>query len=69
MQKSEQQCDRQRCPHQATAAEDMAPVQPSVWALLGSTSEDILGVAEDIYCSQYQLAPRIFTHQCQYLLM
>ena len=57
MQRREQQCNRWRCPHQATATEDTAPVQPSVWILLGSMNEDIFGVAKDIYHGQYQLAP------------
>ena len=44
-------------------------MQPSVSVLLGSMCEDILGVAEDTYHGQYQLALSIFTRQCQDLLM
>ena len=69
MQRKEQQCDRQRCPHQATVAKEMVPEQLSVQAILGSVDKDILEVAEDIYHSQYQLAPSIFTHQHLDLLM
>ena len=64
MWRREQQCDND-APYQATVAEDMAPKQPSVWVLLGSIDKDILGMAEDIYCGQYQLAPSII--MCQHL--
>ena len=69
MQRREEQHDRQRHPFQATAAEDMAPEQLSVWPLLSSPNEDMLEVAEDIYYGQYQLAPSTFLHWCLDLLM
>ena len=69
MWRRDQQCDRWRHPHQATVAEDMAPLQPSLRVLLGFTSEGILEVAKDIYCDQYQLALSISTGWCQDLLM
>ena len=58
-----------KTPHPATMAGDMAPVQSSVWILLGSMNEDILRLAEDIYCGQYQLALSILTCQHYDLLM
>ena len=69
MRKREQQCFRWRCPPWATVVGDTAPVQSSVWILLGFTNEDILRVTKDIYHGQYQLALSILTHQCQDLLM
>ena len=61
--------DRHRCPHLAPAAEDAAPIQPSMQSLLGSPSKDIWVLAEDIHQGQYQMAHSIFPHRCQDLLM
>ena len=69
MQRREQQHNRWRWPYLVSVAEDTTPMQPSVQNLLGSQIEDILGMAEDIYWCWYQLAPSIFTHQYQDLLM
>ena len=69
MKKREQQHFRWRDPHQATAAGDTAPMQPSVWILLGYMKEDILKVAEDIYHGQFQLALSILTCWHHDLLM
>ena len=50
----EQQQHAQRCPHshQTAKAEEMAPEQPSVRSLLGSTDEEILVIAEKVYWGQ-----------------
>ena len=62
MQRWEQQCNWLQHPHLTPVAEDMVPKQLSVQALLGSQGKDILHIAEDIYCGQYQLAPSNFLH-------
>ena len=71
MQRRELQCHMQRHPnsHQTTVAKDMSPKQPSVLGLLGSTDEEILEVAKDVYCGWYQVALSILPHWFQDQLM
>ena len=38
-------------------AEEMAPDHPSIGTLLGSTDQEILDVAEQVYWGEYMLVP------------
>ena len=71
MRKSELQQCLQRClySHQSVTSKETAPVHQSVRSLLGSANEEILKLAEDVYCGWYQVVPSVLTHQCQDQLM
>ena len=47
----------------------MAPEHPSIITLLGSTDQEILDVVEQVYKGQYEVAPNILPHRCQYQFM
>ena len=50
--------------HQTAMTEETAPEQPSVRSLLGSTDEEILEIAVQMYQGQYEAVPSILP--CQY---
>ena len=71
MRKREMSQHLQRCPHshQSTTAEEMAPIHLSMRGLLGSTNDEILEVAEEVYCGWYGVVLSILPcwHQDQFM--
>ena len=67
MRKREMQQHLQRCPHshQSIMTKEMAPTHLSMRSLLGSTNDEILEVAEEVYHGQYGVVPSILPHQHQ----
>ena len=44
-------------------AKEMAPENPSVRTVLGSTDKEIIDVVEWVYGGQYELAPGVLPHR------
>ena len=62
--KRKQQWHAWRCQHflQTAMAEEMAPEHPSIRSLLGSTDDEILEIAEQVYWGQYEAVSSILPH-------
>ena len=71
MRRGEMQHPLQRCSHthESMVAKEMAPFHPLVRSLLGLAEEEIIKLAEDIYCGQYQMVPSILPWWYQDQLM